>query len=336
MLSDTECPDCGKTFAKAFSLKRHKENPKRCFRPDDRNGPFACSQCGKCYSAKSCLARHMIQKGCGQVDETLELLLDGQEEMLRQQLLSFGEQKEYLRKLDGKMAAFHREQAKKIDSLQEQVKKLLEMRSEEKLHGAAGNMAGVASARATGVGVAGEGQGVSNAGNAAQRDVNINNNDNSDRHIDNSITLNVYGKENTSMITLDTIAKIAEKVSTPSELAMGLIDLVYTDKANQNAHITNLKEPSVAVVYEGSPPRWKMKATEEVAQQITAIVGAAMERTVDPLSKVTLHVLGRTFDNVVITKGEMARNSKEVAKALEIPLRGRFVENRPDKPIKLG
>lgn len=307
---DIHCEKCGKTFAIQSRLERHRRGKRGCT-AEDKNSACVCENCGRSFSTKSNLTRHLANN-CrvieDEFEEMLEILLDGQDRLLQQQ--AEAEKKQ------------HRESRgtrRRILELENQLKQLLfaQRPSEPKL--ASPNNEQQQDAK-------------ENHGAAFQGNNNSHNSQNVNSN-NNNVTLNVFGKENMSMITIDTISKLAAKAKTPNDLAMSLVDLVYTDKANQNAHVPNKKEPDLALVFEGD--RWVIKATSEVAETITRAVGAAMERTIDPLSKVTLDILDKSFDLVVITKGETAHNSKEVAKALAAPMVWRLTQNRPDKPIKL-
>jgi predicted RNA-binding Zn-ribbon protein involved in translation (DUF1610 family) len=55
------CPDCGKTFGQATSLRRHHQVHKAHAPP----GPFACMECGQDFAQEAELHQHYIRHAQG-------------------------------------------------------------------------------------------------------------------------------------------------------------------------------------------------------------------------------------------------------------------------------
>ncbi|KAB0350165.1 hypothetical protein FD754_015022 [Muntiacus muntjak] len=57
------CPDCGKTFGQAASLRRHRQTHEARTLP----GPFACTECGQDFAQEAGLHQHYIQHARGEL-----------------------------------------------------------------------------------------------------------------------------------------------------------------------------------------------------------------------------------------------------------------------------
>ncbi|ELK12706.1 Zinc finger protein 576 [Pteropus alecto] len=57
------CPDCGKTFGQAASLRQHRQMHDACTPP----GPFACTECGQDFAQEAGLHQHYIQHARGEL-----------------------------------------------------------------------------------------------------------------------------------------------------------------------------------------------------------------------------------------------------------------------------
>ncbi|XP_066229817.1 zinc finger protein 576 isoform X2 [Saccopteryx leptura] len=57
------CPDCGKTFGQATSLKQHRQVHEACTPP----GPFACTECGQDFAQETGLHQHYIRHARGEL-----------------------------------------------------------------------------------------------------------------------------------------------------------------------------------------------------------------------------------------------------------------------------
>ncbi|XP_003464606.1 zinc finger protein 576 [Cavia porcellus] len=57
------CPDCGKAFGHAASLKRHRQVHKVCTPPR----PFACTECGQDFAQEAGLHQHYIRHARGEL-----------------------------------------------------------------------------------------------------------------------------------------------------------------------------------------------------------------------------------------------------------------------------
>ncbi|XP_032470108.1 zinc finger protein 576 isoform X1 [Phocoena sinus] len=57
------CPDCGKTFGQAASLRRHRQAHEAHPRP----GPFACTECGQDFAQEAGLHEHYIRHARGEL-----------------------------------------------------------------------------------------------------------------------------------------------------------------------------------------------------------------------------------------------------------------------------
>lgn len=55
------CPDCGKTFGQAASLRGHRQVHEARFPP----GPFACTECGQDFAQEAGLHQHYIRHARG-------------------------------------------------------------------------------------------------------------------------------------------------------------------------------------------------------------------------------------------------------------------------------
>ncbi|XP_008156609.2 zinc finger protein 576 isoform X1 [Eptesicus fuscus] len=55
------CPDCGKTFGQAASLRWHRQVQEARFPP----GPFACTECGQDFAQEAGLHQHYIRHARG-------------------------------------------------------------------------------------------------------------------------------------------------------------------------------------------------------------------------------------------------------------------------------
>uniref|UniRef100_A0AC11EKY8 Zinc finger protein 576 n=2 Tax=Ovis aries TaxID=9940 RepID=A0AC11EKY8_SHEEP len=57
------CPDCGKTFGQAASLRRHRQAHEAHPLP----GPFACTECGQDFAQEAGLHQHYIRHARGEL-----------------------------------------------------------------------------------------------------------------------------------------------------------------------------------------------------------------------------------------------------------------------------
>ncbi|KAI5932617.1 zinc finger protein 576 isoform X1 [Manis javanica] len=57
------CPDCGKTFGQAASLRRHRQAHEAQTPP----GPFACTECGQDFAQEAGLHQHYIRHARGEL-----------------------------------------------------------------------------------------------------------------------------------------------------------------------------------------------------------------------------------------------------------------------------
>ncbi|XP_057566981.1 zinc finger protein 576 isoform X3 [Hippopotamus amphibius kiboko] len=57
------CPDCGKTFGQAASLRRHRQVHEARTLP----GPFACTECGQDFAQEAGLHQHYIRHARGEL-----------------------------------------------------------------------------------------------------------------------------------------------------------------------------------------------------------------------------------------------------------------------------
>ncbi|KAB1274377.1 Zinc finger protein 576 [Camelus dromedarius] len=57
------CPDCGKTFGQAASLRRHRQVHEARASP----GPFACTECGQDFTQEAGLHQHYIRHARGEL-----------------------------------------------------------------------------------------------------------------------------------------------------------------------------------------------------------------------------------------------------------------------------
>ncbi|XP_004388830.2 zinc finger protein 576 isoform X1 [Trichechus manatus latirostris] len=57
------CPDCGKTFGQAASLRRHRQVHEARTAP----GPFACTECGQDFAQEAGLHQHYIRHARGEL-----------------------------------------------------------------------------------------------------------------------------------------------------------------------------------------------------------------------------------------------------------------------------
>ncbi|XP_010850850.1 PREDICTED: zinc finger protein 576 isoform X1 [Bison bison bison] len=57
------CPDCGKTFGQAASLRRHRQAHEARTLP----GPFACTECGQDFAQEAGLHQHYIRHARGEL-----------------------------------------------------------------------------------------------------------------------------------------------------------------------------------------------------------------------------------------------------------------------------
>ncbi|XP_047644872.1 zinc finger protein 576 isoform X2 [Phacochoerus africanus] len=57
------CPDCGKTFGQAASLRRHRQAHEARTPP----GPFACTECGQDFAQEAGLHQHYIRHARGEL-----------------------------------------------------------------------------------------------------------------------------------------------------------------------------------------------------------------------------------------------------------------------------
>ncbi|XP_055993088.1 zinc finger protein 576 [Sorex fumeus] len=57
------CPDCGKTFGQAASLRRHRQAHEARAPP----GPFACTECGQDFAQEAGLHQHYIRHARGEL-----------------------------------------------------------------------------------------------------------------------------------------------------------------------------------------------------------------------------------------------------------------------------
>ncbi|XP_069313667.1 zinc finger protein 576 isoform X2 [Eulemur rufifrons] len=57
------CPDCGKTFGQAASLRRHRQVHEARARP----GTFACTECGQDFAQEAGLHQHYIRHARGEL-----------------------------------------------------------------------------------------------------------------------------------------------------------------------------------------------------------------------------------------------------------------------------
>jgi KRAB domain-containing zinc finger protein len=57
------CPDCGKTFGQAASLRRHRQVHKAQAPP----GPCACTECGQDFAQEAGLHQHYIRHARGEL-----------------------------------------------------------------------------------------------------------------------------------------------------------------------------------------------------------------------------------------------------------------------------